>query len=44
MVDLVSQYKKIQSEIDKGILEVVQTAAFINGPEVKAFQSELEKY
>ncbi len=44
MVDLVSQYKKIQNEIDKGILEVVQTAAFINGPEVKAFQAELEKY
>jgi UDP-2-acetamido-2-deoxy-ribo-hexuluronate aminotransferase len=44
MVDLVTQYKKIQAEVDKAILEVVETASFINGPEVKAFQAELEKY
>jgi dTDP-4-amino-4,6-dideoxygalactose transaminase len=44
MVDLVSQYKKIQPEIDKAILDVVNSAAFINGPEVKSFQAELEKY
>src|SRR5258708_5087710 len=44
MVDLVGQYKKIQAEVDKAILEVVETASFINGPEVKSFQAELEKY
>ena len=44
MVDLQSQYKKIQPEIDKAILDVVGSAAFINGPEVKQFQSDLEKY
>ncbi len=44
MVDLQSQYKKIQPEIDKAILNVVGSAAFINGPEVKQFQADLEKY
>ncbi len=44
MVDLQSQYKKIQSEVDKAILNVIESAAFINGPEVKQFQSDLETY
>lgn len=44
MVDLVGQYQKIQQEIDKAVLDVIHSAAFINGPEVKAFQTELEKY
>jgi len=44
MVDLASQYKKIQAEVDKAILEVVESSAFINGPEVKSFQTELERY
>ncbi|MBK9523296.1 MAG: DegT/DnrJ/EryC1/StrS family aminotransferase [Bacteroidetes bacterium] len=44
MVDLIGQYQKIQSEIDKAVLDVMHSAAFINGPEVKGFQAELEKY
>ncbi|MCG8577137.1 MAG: DegT/DnrJ/EryC1/StrS family aminotransferase [Flavobacteriales bacterium] len=44
MVDLVSQYEKIKPEIDNAILNVVQSSAYVNGPEVKAFQSELENY
>lgn len=44
MVDLVSQYEKIKPEIDKAILEVVMSSAYINGPEVKAFAKELEDY
>jgi UDP-2-acetamido-2-deoxy-ribo-hexuluronate aminotransferase len=44
MVDLLSQYEKIQPEIDKAVLDVVRSTAFINGPEVKSFQAELEKY
>ncbi|MGP8215836.1 MAG: DegT/DnrJ/EryC1/StrS family aminotransferase [Bacteroidia bacterium] len=44
MVDLIGQYEKIQPEIDKAILDVVRSSAYINGPEVKAFQGELEKY
>jgi len=44
MVDLVSQYEKIKPEIDIKLAEVMNSAAYINGPEVKAFQSELETY
>ena len=44
MVDLLSQYEKIQPEIDKAVLDVIRSTAFINGPEVKSFQAELEKY
>ena len=44
MVDLQSQYQKIQPEIDQAMNEVVASAAFINGPEVKKFQSDLEEY
>ncbi|MCE2772049.1 MAG: DegT/DnrJ/EryC1/StrS family aminotransferase [Bacteroidetes bacterium] len=44
MVDLVTQYEKIQGEIDAAVLGVVRSAAYINGPEVKAFKSELEAY
>ncbi|TAL59554.1 MAG: DegT/DnrJ/EryC1/StrS family aminotransferase [Bacteroidetes bacterium] len=44
MVDLVSQYEKIKPEMDAAIQEVIQSARFINGPSVKEFQSDLEKY
>ncbi|MBQ0148742.1 MAG: DegT/DnrJ/EryC1/StrS family aminotransferase [Flavobacteriaceae bacterium] len=44
MVDLQSQYQKIKSEVDASILNVIESAAFINGPEVKQFQSDLEKF
>ncbi len=44
MVDLLSQYEKIQAEIDKAVLDVIHSTAFINGPDVKAFKTELEKY
>lgn len=44
MVDLHSQYLNIKSEIDKGIQDVIDTCAFINGPAVKGFQEDLEKY
>jgi len=44
MVDLISQYEKIQSEIDNAILNVVRSSAYINGPEVKGFQADFEKY
>ncbi len=44
MVDLQGQYEKIKSEVDKAVLDVIQSAAFINGPEVKSFQADLEKY
>lgn len=44
MVDLVTQYHKIKPEIDSKLIEVVESSAYINGPEVKAFQAELESY
>jgi UDP-2-acetamido-2-deoxy-ribo-hexuluronate aminotransferase len=44
MVDLKSQYEKIQDKIDKAVLEVIRSTAFINGPEVKYFQEDLEQY
>lgn len=44
MVDVKSQYLKIKETVDQGIREVLDTAAFINGPAVKTFQKELEDY
>ncbi|MDR0437341.1 MAG: DegT/DnrJ/EryC1/StrS family aminotransferase [Bacteroidales bacterium] len=44
MVDLKSQYQHIKPEVDKGIQEVLDSCAFINGPAVKRFQENLEKY
>lgn len=44
MVDLKGQYEKIKDEIDKAVLEVLNSTAYINGPAVKNFQANLEKY
>jgi dTDP-4-amino-4,6-dideoxygalactose transaminase len=44
MVDLKAQYRKIKPEIDKAIQEVIDSTAFIQGPQVKTFQQNLETY
>ncbi len=44
MVDLKSQYEKIQEEVDKAVIDVVRSTQYINGPEVKGFQKDLENY
>ncbi|MEJ2593610.1 MAG: DegT/DnrJ/EryC1/StrS family aminotransferase [bacterium] len=44
MVDLVGQYNRIKPEIDEAVMEVLQTAYFIQGPQVKQFQQTLEKF
>lgn len=44
MVDLQNQYFKIKHEVDNAVLNVFESAAFINGPEVHSFQAELEEY
>ena len=44
MVDLQTQYQHIKADIDKGIEEVITSAAFIKGPKVAAFQEHLEQY
>ena len=44
MVDLVGQYLKIKDEVDAAQRRVLESAAFINGPEVKEFEKELAAY
>ena len=44
MVDLKSQYEKIKTEIDEAVLSCIASTAYINGPQVKEFQANLEKY
>src|SRR5690606_11700911 len=44
MVDLVTQYQKIKPQIDTAIMNVIESAQFINGPDVKSFKSNLENY
>lgn len=44
MVDLHTQYKRLQKEVDSAMAEVIHRSAFINGPAVKDFQKSLETY
>ena len=44
MVDLKLQYQKIKSEIDTAVLKVIESAAFINGPQVTEFSNALAAY
>lgn len=44
MVDLKGQYEKIKSAIDSSVLNVIESTAYINGPEVHGFQKDLENY
>lgn len=44
MVDLQGQYEFIKDQINHSLQEIMQTSAFINGPEVQQFQKELEEY
>lgn len=44
MVDLQGQYNKIKDEVQAGINECLESAAFINGPAVKEFQAQLENH
>jgi UDP-2-acetamido-2-deoxy-ribo-hexuluronate aminotransferase len=44
MVDLKQQYAKIKPEVDKGIQEVIDAAAFIQGKAVTDFAQALSKY
>jgi dTDP-4-amino-4,6-dideoxygalactose transaminase len=44
MCDLVGQYRKIQPEVDEAMSQVINSSAFINGPQVKEFKTNLEKY
>ena len=44
MVDLKKQYLKIKDQVDQAMQEVIDTTAFINGPQVNTFAKNLEKY
>ncbi|MCP9234779.1 DegT/DnrJ/EryC1/StrS aminotransferase family protein [Lewinella sp. JB7] len=44
MVDLKTQYERMQEEVDQAVLEVIRGGAFINGPAVKDFQSGLQDF
>lgn len=44
MVDLKSQYLKIKNEIDNAMADVINSTAFINGPQVNEFASQLAAY
>lgn len=44
MVDLQTQYLRIKGEVDAAIQKVLNTAAFIQGPEVAQFANELAAY
>ncbi|UUC46785.1 DegT/DnrJ/EryC1/StrS family aminotransferase [Flavobacterium cerinum] len=44
MVDLKGQYEQIKEVVNQSIQEVLDTTAFINGPQVHQFQKALEAY
>ncbi len=44
MVDLLSQFRKIEPEIMQAIKEVIENTNFIKGSEVNEFAGKLEKY
>ncbi len=44
MVDLKKQYHKIKDQIDSAIINSIEKSDFINGSQVKDFQSNLEQY
>jgi UDP-2-acetamido-2-deoxy-ribo-hexuluronate aminotransferase len=43
LVDLSTQYKRIENEVNDAILQVVKSGNFIGGPEVKTFADNLTK-
>ncbi|MCG2615884.1 DegT/DnrJ/EryC1/StrS family aminotransferase [Terrimonas sp. NA20] len=44
MVDTQTQYQKIKTEVDKAVLQVMESSAFINGKPVQDFCSNLSAY
>lgn len=44
MVDLKQQYQKIKGEVDTAVLDVLESCAFINGPQVQRFAESLAAY
>ncbi len=43
-LDLKTQYASIKDEVEEKVAEVLESCAYINGPYVKAFEENAEKY
>lgn len=44
MVDLVGQYEKIKEEVNQAIHDVIASSSFINGPQVRLLEEDLQKF
>ncbi len=44
MVDTKTQYRKIKPEVDKAVMDVMESSAFINGKIVQEFSANLSSY
>ena len=44
MVDTKTQYHKIKAEVDKAVIDVMESTAFINGKIVQDFSANLSAY
>lgn len=44
MVDTKTQYEHIKQEVDRAVLEVMNSSSFINGPAVRDFAAQLASY
>lgn len=44
LLDLKAQYLTIKDEIDRAVLDVLDSAKFIFGPQMKAFEQEIAQY
>ena len=44
MVDLATQYQRLKTEIDASIAEVLNSALYIKGPQVKQFETSLAEF
>lgn len=44
MVDVQRQYQQLKTDIDRRVLAVMESGAFINGPDVKNFEASLSFY
>ncbi len=44
MVDLKTQYQKIKTEVDKAVIDVLESSAFIGGKPIQEFATNLSNY
>jgi dTDP-4-amino-4,6-dideoxygalactose transaminase len=44
MVDLKAQYLRLKNEVDAAMMQVVESAQYINGPQVQSFAEALQAY